>query len=344
MLIDKNGEAILCDFGLSRHLHEKTRTRTMIQTGGRFRYIAPEISLGADKLRTDQAVDIYAFGMCVYEIGTLNPPFSHLNELAAMWQAVTGNRPSFPASLGGLGSAGTSLLSSWLTKMWDSDPKERPSAATIRNALSIPCDGWSGYPESVTMTPKTGTAAHTERSVSQQTGTSGQVQTPSNDNSAPASTAKRRSAPSASYSPSSPSSKRLWALWRWIVDTGWRRWWPFLVVGTLCARHPRSSRWLHWYGYSPRCRVWCGYSRSRTLERIPSAHISWLSSSQRQGCTHLPRTSQADVWRNARRLQQVPRHHEGLQKPSVCILFASRIFCSVSPRADEPKQPTYNSF
>lgn len=76
--------------------------------------------------------------MCIYELGTLEPPFSHLTDWAAMADAREGKRPSRPLSLGGLSEAATVGLWASMKLMWAMDPLQRPSAMVIHRCLLLP--------------------------------------------------------------------------------------------------------------------------------------------------------------------------------------------------------------
>ncbi len=65
ILITENGEAKLIDFGIARAVGVTTITKT---TGlGKDFYIAPEVELGSETMFSP-TVDIYSFGVCLYEM------------------------------------------------------------------------------------------------------------------------------------------------------------------------------------------------------------------------------------------------------------------------------------
>lgn len=83
------------DFGLSRLRYEKSRVFTNIQSGGRLRYLAPELTAGEDVVRTTEKTDIYAFAMVIYELLYQCVPFHEISRDYAVVAAVErGTRPS----------------------------------------------------------------------------------------------------------------------------------------------------------------------------------------------------------------------------------------------------------
>ncbi|KAF8300165.1 kinase-like protein [Clavulina sp. PMI_390] len=133
VLIDAEGHALLCDFGLSRIKHEITRSATNIQEGGKLRYLAPEVLQLLDtnqSFRTTPASDCYAFAMTILELATLQKPFSeYKNEWAASNMAKLGVRPQRPAQekFGALSDQTVDRLWALLTDMWAHDVAGRPS-------------------------------------------------------------------------------------------------------------------------------------------------------------------------------------------------------------------------
>ena len=96
-MIDASGNALLCDFGLSRIRHEVTRTHTIIREGGRKRFLAPELLAGAEKFRTSSASDIFSLSMIFWNAWTRKLPFAELtNELRAEAAIRNGERPNRP--------------------------------------------------------------------------------------------------------------------------------------------------------------------------------------------------------------------------------------------------------
>lgn len=131
-MVDEYGTVQLCDFGLSRIRYEITRTHTNIQGGGRYRFLAPELTLGLENSRTNEASDVYSLAMTMYALGTRGSPFKEVNELAAAQAVQRGERPAIPTSLGGLDMSMTQMLSEIMVKMWIHKPVLRPSVATVQ--------------------------------------------------------------------------------------------------------------------------------------------------------------------------------------------------------------------
>jgi len=89
IMIDRDGNAKIMDFGIARSLHDKSRTGTGVIIGTP-EYMAPEQLDGPD---VDQRADIYALGVIFFEMATGRLPFQgetplsvalkHKNELPA---------------------------------------------------------------------------------------------------------------------------------------------------------------------------------------------------------------------------------------------------------------------
>ncbi|KAK8898172.1 hypothetical protein M9Y10_000444 [Tritrichomonas musculus] len=85
----------IADFGLSKitHLNKNSMTiKSAEDIKGTPIYMAPEILY---KKEYTKAVDVYAFGIIVYEIITLDEPFSNLPFFSIFYQVSKGNRPDF---------------------------------------------------------------------------------------------------------------------------------------------------------------------------------------------------------------------------------------------------------
>ncbi|KAF8306169.1 kinase-like protein [Clavulina sp. PMI_390] len=136
ILVDAQGNALLCDFGLSRIKHEQTRSATNIVEGGRYRYLAPELlSPSAEyKFRTTPASDCYSFAMTILQLVTLEKPFAEYKyESGAFHAAERGLRPQHPPleAFGTLSELIVDLLWTLLTYMWDHEENKRPGMDTV---------------------------------------------------------------------------------------------------------------------------------------------------------------------------------------------------------------------
>lgn len=158
VLVTSAGEALICDFGLSRIRHEVPRTNTSRRQGGAPRFIAPELSSGTELFRSNEASDVYSLAMTIYTLGTGLKPFHYFKHwLPALQAARSGERPSkFVSSgsslpsvsnsdtredaqdivcLGGLTVTASQYIWGLLIPMWDNEPSSRPSVSVVRAGM-----------------------------------------------------------------------------------------------------------------------------------------------------------------------------------------------------------------
>lgn len=135
ILVNDDGDAVICDFGFSRTRHEVTRTRTAIQVGGTGRYLAPELSAGPEKFRTERSSDVYSMGMTFYALATQSAPFSEHREHGAIAAAQRGERPSSTSSGTTLPEDSAEELWALMRDMWDHDPRRRPNASEVSERM-----------------------------------------------------------------------------------------------------------------------------------------------------------------------------------------------------------------
>lgn len=89
VLLDENGNACLADFGISKILDPKETTKSFVGTP---EYVAPEIILQKGH---NKAVDIWCFGILLYEMTFGLPPFYNKNQ-NVMLNWVVKLDPTFP--------------------------------------------------------------------------------------------------------------------------------------------------------------------------------------------------------------------------------------------------------
>lgn len=136
ILIDANGNAVLCDFGFSRIHHEIARTHTLIRDGGHLRYRAPELSSHPQKLRSTQASDIYSLGMTFLSLVTLDPPFADREyDYQAREAAEQRIRPQLPNNMN-LMPTEQDPMWELLESMWRHEAEERPDAFDVNGRLN----------------------------------------------------------------------------------------------------------------------------------------------------------------------------------------------------------------
>ncbi|KAF8318141.1 kinase-like protein, partial [Clavulina sp. PMI_390] len=138
VLLDKDGIAYLCDFGLSRVRHEVSRTRTQRVNGGFIRFLAPELaSSPAEKFRTTSESDIYSLAMLLFNLWSGERPFSHIElEWKVTVELVGGNRPKMPAGPRvHIPKAVEKQFWALVQQMWTQKPKKRPTSHDVLERL-----------------------------------------------------------------------------------------------------------------------------------------------------------------------------------------------------------------
>lgn len=78
IMIDVNGFAKVMDFGLAREIKETVSRLSGTESGGTLAYMAPEQHLG----RSGKSGDVFALGVCLYEMATGQLPYSGPDYLA----------------------------------------------------------------------------------------------------------------------------------------------------------------------------------------------------------------------------------------------------------------------
>ncbi|KAF8311176.1 kinase-like protein, partial [Clavulina sp. PMI_390] len=135
VLINKDGIALLCDFGLSRIVHEVTRSRTKRQAGGMARFLAPELSnCSNEEFRTTKESDIYSLAMISYNMWTGNKPFFELrHEWKVLSKSVRGRRPKKPKHMRSNNLPQKSGTPFWklLKLMWAQNKDKRPTSEMV---------------------------------------------------------------------------------------------------------------------------------------------------------------------------------------------------------------------
>jgi serine/threonine protein kinase len=94
-------------------------------------YIAPE--LYEDSVLPSTSVDVFSFGLILYELVVGTPAFSpSLSASAVMKRVVLGQRPDIPASV-------SPIVRRLITQCWSGQPSDRPRFAEILSQLTS-CD------------------------------------------------------------------------------------------------------------------------------------------------------------------------------------------------------------
>ena len=124
ILMTAEGSAMISDFGISHALGDTTITATgMIH--GTPAYLAPEVARG---MPTTFASDVFSLGSTLYATLEGSPPFgSERNAIALLHKVARGGYPP-PTHAG--------PLAPLLNAMLSSDPKRRPSMASVAESLS----------------------------------------------------------------------------------------------------------------------------------------------------------------------------------------------------------------
>ncbi|XP_022937084.1 serine/threonine-protein kinase CTR1-like isoform X2 [Cucurbita moschata] len=124
LLVDKNWTVKVCDFGLSRF-----KANTFISSksvAGTPEWMAPEFLRGEP---SNEKSDVYSFGVILWELVTMQQPWSGLGPAQVVGAVAFQNRRlSIPSST-------SPLLASLIESCWADDPAQRPSFASIVDSL-----------------------------------------------------------------------------------------------------------------------------------------------------------------------------------------------------------------
>lgn len=122
------GEARICDFGMSKIMEEVTEVSASktLTSEGSARYVAPEL-IESNEASTTMLSDVYSFAMLVLECISQDKPFANLRRDAAVIHAVVNKkqhpgRPVGPMSEKWLSDA----LWEVMKKCWATTPATRP--------------------------------------------------------------------------------------------------------------------------------------------------------------------------------------------------------------------------
>ncbi|KAG8916744.1 hypothetical protein FRC02_003616 [Tulasnella sp. 418] len=135
VLVDAEGSARLCDFGMAQFLDEALRntgyTTSTGNAGGTDRYFCPELLDGEPKTIMS---DIWALGCVVMLTLTGHRPYQQHNTRVATFKAIMiGDLPYKKP-----GKFIKESLSNALVRCWSFDPKDRPSTSDLVSHL---CEG-----------------------------------------------------------------------------------------------------------------------------------------------------------------------------------------------------------
>jgi len=140
ILVNHNGSACLCDFGLASIKVAAGTVRSTRVGRGTVHFMAPEL-FGDENDDVDEkppiptaSSDVYALSIVFIEIFTGEVPYARAIEAQVIYRTITGFRPKRPENSVKLGLSDE--VWEILQKCWDHDPSERPEAHLVLDWLS----------------------------------------------------------------------------------------------------------------------------------------------------------------------------------------------------------------
>jgi serine/threonine protein kinase len=119
-------KAKIADFGLSRMMLgdgcESTNTNQIS-----IRWAAPEML--QDRPKISKSIDIFAFGVIMWEILALKRPYADMNLAPLIQRVTTGGREPIPSET-------PQVIGNLITNCWAQLPESRPKATYVREALT----------------------------------------------------------------------------------------------------------------------------------------------------------------------------------------------------------------
>ena len=120
------GHVKLINFSRARNLDVSTGIGEQLQFCGRPPYVAPEVVRGQ---WYDERIDVFSFGMLLWEVLTLQKPFYTLMHEDRLNEAIVqGKRPQ-------INSVSSRTMRNLIKECWVDDPNKRPSFSSIRGRL-----------------------------------------------------------------------------------------------------------------------------------------------------------------------------------------------------------------
>jgi tRNA A-37 threonylcarbamoyl transferase component Bud32 len=119
-------KAKISDFGLSRIVMGDTCESTNTNQIS-IRWAAPEML--QDRPKISKSIDIYAFGVVMWEILALKRPYAEMNLAPLIQRVTTGGREPMPAET-------PPLIGDLISLCWAQFPDQRPKAAYVRESLT----------------------------------------------------------------------------------------------------------------------------------------------------------------------------------------------------------------
>lgn len=85
--------------------------------------------------KEDEKIDIFSMGNIFYSIISGDMPFEGINEKEAIQMVKDGERPKIPREALQSDDLAIKTIVSVIKKCWEQNPKDRPSASSVRDKL-----------------------------------------------------------------------------------------------------------------------------------------------------------------------------------------------------------------